>query len=209
MWGKSHKGRTIQVIAAAAKKKVIYFHYRKHTRGPSEQRQVCPSKSCSNLHRDDCARSENTHVCTILHAHTNTYSLSGWPSWELQEVSPVWVSCPPLWSLPPFPGNWGQSPHTHTQTPTHPQSTHPHFPLCCCCCLLHAHTPPTAVVHSYSLHPPFSFSFLCDSPQKVEVTEDAKGAFSLSSLSPFHPLPHLIFFCMSKTDRWPQVELIQ
>lgn len=91
--------------------------------------------------------------------------------------------------------------HTHTQTPTHPQCTHPHFPLCCCCCLLHAHTPPTAVVHSYSLHPPFSFSFLCDSPQKVEVAEDAKGPFSLSSLSPFRPLPHLIFFCMSKTDR--------
>lgn len=72
-----------------------------------------------------------------------TSTLSGRPSGELKEVSPVCVSCPPLRWLPPFPGNSGHSPSTHTHwnpksscrttnTTSHTLSlslTHTHIPL--------------------------------------------------------------------------------
>lgn len=78
-------------------------------------------------------------TCADSRTHTHTHSLSGWPSWELQEVSPVRVSCPPLTSLPPFPGNSGQSTSTHIHTKQlqrnkDPQHTHVFLPVAAVLC---------------------------------------------------------------------------
>ncbi len=115
---------------------VIHFQYEKSPERPESSLRFVPSTP--RIPRNPCSKQQKLlwatsrwvwgKICKNL-----THSLSGQPSGELQEVSPVRVSCPALWWLPPFPGNWGQSPSTYTaagpQTPSTHTHTHTHTSL--------------------------------------------------------------------------------
>jgi len=166
--GSNTEGEQYKLWQRGKNKKAIYFHYEKKRQSyfwavsglfhphkfleiPSWQQKLLWATSrwvCCSL----TAKYANKFFMWGINTHT--LSLSGRPSWELQEVSPVRVSCSPLWWLPPFPGNWGQSPSPYTHQNScraiNTPDTHIFFS---CCSLHHAHTHPTPAFHITSIHP--------------------------------------------------------
>lgn len=142
MWGEFDT--EIQVTARREKKqkpiKVKHFVKMAQDNAMTESQKVSLEFEASKATLDYTGGSKKCDFRTV-----QTRTLSGQPSGELKEVSPVWVSCPPLRWLPPFPGNSGHSPSTHTHTQTQkaavgPQTpsphtlslSHTHIPLCYC-----------------------------------------------------------------------------